>query len=181
MRVRFSSCWLPLGLIVSGTGCNLVSNTHRTMVNEPLLATDEFILKHRFKKLAHDSFAEFKRGGNAPKCSPCFKEGYIDGFIDQLENGGTTDPPAQPPRHYWTAGNLTPQGQERASMYFDGFRTGAEMALASGLRRAYQAKMFVPDASLFSSHIPRATRPGDSSESALPAPRSENLSSGDTP
>lgn len=180
MRVGFSCCWLPLVLIVSATGCNIVSNTHRTIVNEPLLATDEFILKQRFKKLAHESFAEFRRGGDAPKCNSCFKEGYIDGFIDQLENGGTTDPPAQPPRHYWTAGSLTPQGQNRASRYFDGFKTGAEMALASGLRKAYQAKMFVPDASLFSSHIPRATRPADPSESALPAPRSENPS-GDTP
>ena len=178
MPARFSTYWLPLGLIASGMGCNLVSNTHRTMVNEPLLATDEFVLKHRFKKLAHESFAEFKRGGSAPKCGACFKEGYIDGFIDQLENGGTTDPPAQPPRHYWTAGNLTPQGQERASMYFDGFRTGAEMALASGLRRAYQAKMFVPDGSMFSSHIPRATRPDEAPANNLPPPRSENPVSG---
>jgi len=166
--------------LACATGCNLVSNTHRTMVNEPLLATDEFVLKHRFKALAHESFMEFKRDKNGPRCGACFKEGYVDGFIDQLENGGTTDPPAQPPRHYWTASSLTPKGQERASMYFDGFRTGAEMALASGLRRAYQARMFVPDSTQFNSHVPRSTRPDDPQGAVLPRPTPETAP-GDSP
>lgn len=171
MRASLSFLSIAGGLVVTGTGCNLVANAHRTMVNEPLLARDEYILRNRFKKLAHESYGEFRHGGNAPPCGACFKEGYIDGFVDQLENGGTTDPPAQPPRHYWTAGSLTPQGQDRAAMYFDGFRTGAEMALASGMRRSFQARMFVPEAALFNAHIPRATRPDESAAPALSAPR----------
>ncbi|MBM4098118.1 MAG: hypothetical protein FJ261_15335 [Planctomycetes bacterium] len=75
---------------------------------------------------------------------------------------------------------MTPKGQERASMYFDGFRTGAEMALASGLRRAYQARMFVPDSTQFNSHVPRSTRPDDPQGAVLPRPTPETAP-GDSP
>jgi hypothetical protein len=157
MRVRLA-LFLTVILFLTGSGCSLVHNTHRTLVNEPLLASDDYILRKRFHTLAHHSFTEYKRSEHGAKCQSHFKDGYIDGYIDQLENGGTTDPPAQPPRRYWVAQNPTPAGQERTSQYFNGFRTGAEMALASGLRRSFQAKIFVPDSADFASHVPGGNR-----------------------
>lgn len=172
MNERFTLS-LTATVLLMGSGCSLIHNTHRTLVNEPLLASDDYILRKRFRILAHHSFAEYKRSERGAHCPCHFKDGFIDGYIDQLENGGTTDPPAQPPRRYWVANNLTPAGQERTTQYFNGFRTGAEMALASGLRRSFQAKMFVPDTADFATHVPGGNRMSqpDSPETPLTTPR----------
>ena len=161
-------------------GCNIASTTKRTLVNEPLLVADESYLQRTFEHLAHQAWREFEKDcGANPHHSKSFKHGFIDGFKDQADCGGTVDPPVQPPRKYWLASHLNPQGNLQAMDYFAGFRQGAEIAQASGVRKRFEAPMYVPNTNFTTSHHPKASRPylnggagdeGDSFPSTLPRP-----------
>src|SRR5262249_39466700 len=66
--------------------------------------------------------------------SPDFQQGFLCGFADYLYAGGTGNPPPLPPRGYWKSEYETPEGRQAVQDWFEGFRTGAARARASGYR-----------------------------------------------
>lgn len=152
---------LLAGAAVPLVGCNIATTTKRTLINEPLLVADDTYLQKKFHHLAKQAWREFQAGcpGSPAASSHAFKDGFIDGFVDQLDSGGTADPPTQPPRKYWMAAHLNPLGVLKTMEYFNGFRQGAEIAQASGLRKQFEVTMFVPDTKYTSEHHPRASKP----------------------
>lgn len=155
---------LLAGAAVPLVGCNIATTTKRTLINEPLLVADDTYLQKKFHHLAKQAWREFQAGcpGSPAASSHAFKDGFIDGFVDQLDSGGTADPPTQPPRKYWLAKHLNPIGALNTMDYFNGFRQGAEIAQASGLRRQFEVPMFVPDSKSFSDHHPKYAKPSNS-------------------
>jgi len=152
---------LIAGAVTPLAGCNIATTTKRTLINEPLLVADDNYLQKKFHHLAKQAWKEFQSGcpGSPAANSHAFKDGFIDGFVDQLDSGGTADPPTQPPRKYWLAKHLNPTGALQTMDYFNGFRQGAEIAQASGLRKQFEVPMFVPDTKYTSEHHPRASKP----------------------
>jgi hypothetical protein len=71
--------------------------------------------------------------GQDYSCDYC--RGFKEGFADYLYEGGTGEPPDLPPRNYWRIGYQTPAGRRAIGEYFDGFRHGAGVCQASGLRQ----------------------------------------------
>ncbi len=168
------------GTLVPVTGCSIASTTKRTLINEPLLVADEHYLEKEFHHLAKAAWREFEGGcRDGRNHSHAFKDGFIDGYVDQLDAGGTVDPPTQAPRKYWLAKHLNPRGNMATLDWFNGFRQGAEIAQASGLRRQYEVPLFVPDTKFTTDHHPKYSKPTSSAGTSpddpnlplLPTPR----------
>ena len=171
---------LLLGALPPLAGCTIASTTKRTLLNEPLLVADENHLNHEFHHLAKAAWRDFEGGcRDGVRHSHAFKDGFIDGFADQLDSGGTVDPPTQAPRKYWLAKHLTPKGNLAIMDWFNGFRQGAEIAQASGLRRQYEVPLFVPNTKFTTDHHPKFSKPstsnspdeGDPNLPVLPLPK----------
>jgi hypothetical protein len=63
-----------------------------------------------------------------------FYEGFLEGFIDYVEAGGTGEPPYLPPFRYRLSEHRTTEGHAAIQDWYAGFRQGAAAARASGLR-----------------------------------------------
>jgi len=63
-----------------------------------------------------------------------FNEGFLEGFIDYVEAGGSGEPPYLPPFRYRLSEHRTEEGHAAIQDWYAGFRQGAAAARASGLR-----------------------------------------------
>jgi hypothetical protein len=87
----------------------------------------------RDKSLAEEAWDEIcSRDGDV--YSRHYRRGFFDGFNDYLDAGGTGDPPVAPPRTYWRVYFQNPEGHQAIQDWFEGFRHGASVARASGVR-----------------------------------------------
>lgn len=128
-RVMVCVSWLwPL------VGCTMTETAKRNLQNEPQLVLGDMYLQHKLKSLAKDALDECTRRYPRKTASPDFREGFIDGFVDYLDNGGPGVLPAVPPWKYRKTKFLTLEGQTRIQLYFQGFQYGQDVAIASGQR-----------------------------------------------
>jgi hypothetical protein len=67
-------------------------------------------------------------------CTKAFHEGFIAGFVDYVESGGTGEPPYLPPFRYRLMPYRTPDGGTAVEDWYSGFRQGSAVAKQSGLR-----------------------------------------------
>ncbi len=106
-----------------------------------------------------------------------YRRGFFDGFKDFMDAGGSGDPPTLPPRSYWRIYYQNPEGHEAIQDWFEGWRHGASIARASGVRDY----VTLPVSSVFPSEIAKPGTDSDSSTSktegtkekpaeAIPAP-----------
>jgi hypothetical protein len=65
---------------------------------------------------------------------PDYVMGFRDGFVDFVYLGGTGEPPPVPPRQFWNVMLRSPDGKQRANLWFDGYRHGASVARDGGYR-----------------------------------------------
>ncbi len=126
-----------LGLAITPllSGCNIAYYSAHNLVNEPLQAIKQHKLHHRMRAEAHATWqAECARTPGA--FSRAYADGFVDGYADHLNNGGTPAPPSVPPPHYRRhASDFTPTGQAAQRDYMAGFKHGAEAACAAGSRQ----------------------------------------------
>jgi hypothetical protein len=134
MRIRFTLL-IALGAGAFSSGCTVSWNAARTVVIEPShfpTYAEDCLLKRRAHKLAGEAWSEVVRDTKGAKLPEDYHKGFVEGFADYLENGGTGEPPALPPRHYW--GATSPEGRLAVAEWFGGFRHGASLAKLSGVR-----------------------------------------------
>jgi hypothetical protein len=86
------------------------------------------------RELAEQAWASMIASDPSCCSSPYFQEGFIDGYADYLNLGGTGAAPPLPPRHYWNVDFKSPAGVEASQAWFAGFEAGAAAAKASGIR-----------------------------------------------
>jgi hypothetical protein len=125
-------------------GCRLTHNALLTTVIEPAQYPRNVYDKtshHRFAKFAACALEEARAVAKAeaddyqcPPFTPDHEAGFIDGYVDYLESGGTGDPPVLPPRRYWRAKYQTPSGKQSVHDWFAGYSHGASAAMASNRR-----------------------------------------------
>ena len=129
-----------IGLVsVAGSGCfairpsapdSFIHLATRNGVQQTLRSHDDNQFVHQLRKYAESAFAQ--KPGVVP--SDAFHEGFIEGFIDYVEAGGTGEPPFLPPFRYRLTEHRTPEGQAAIRDWYAGFREGSAAAKASGLR-----------------------------------------------
>jgi hypothetical protein len=98
-----------------------------------------------------------------------FAKGFIEGFVDYLDAGGNGEPPVAAPFCYRLLKYKSPAGVQAAEAWFAGFRYGASVAQASGLREV----ILVP----LSGPVTPATAPTQPAVASTIRPESETSTS----
>jgi hypothetical protein len=138
MRVRRSSILWAAGMlaVVAQTGCEPARAITSNLILDPLKwdRYSDGIGRHiRDASLAEEAWEEVcVRDGDA--YSRHYRRGFLEGFRDYMNMGGTGDPPTLPPRSYWRIYYQSPEGHDAIQDWFDGFRHGSSVAKASGIR-----------------------------------------------
>jgi hypothetical protein len=117
-------------------GCSVADKLVNNLIIEPAhydRYTDNWARCLRDKDLAHEAWYEVC-GRDGDIYSRHYYRGFIEGFRDYLDQGGTGEPPVLPPRSYWRLYYQTPEGHAAIQDWFTGFRHGADIARASGVR-----------------------------------------------
>src|SRR5438105_4571700 len=123
-------CSVPL----LGSGCGFAQNMRKNIVFSPSLALTDQVDHHRHMQMGRESWAEMVSAYPDYEYSCDYRRGFVDGFADYLDFGGTGDPPPVPPPSYRSARYETPVGLTMMEDWTIGFRHGAATAKASGLR-----------------------------------------------
>jgi len=138
MRARRYSMQLGAFLLVVSlqTGCGVGRQLAENVVIHPLewnRYSDALGRHLRDKSLAEEAWDEIcARDGDI--YSRHYRRGFFDGFNDYLDGGGTGEPPVAPPRGYWRVYFQNAEGHQAIQDWFEGFRHGASVARASGVR-----------------------------------------------
>jgi hypothetical protein len=133
--MRSTYACLLLG-VISLSGCTVYDKIAHNLFIDPAhydRYTDLFGEKIRHKCLADEAWNEIvARDGDV--YSRHYYRGFMEGFTDYLMEGGSGEPPPLPPRSYWRLYYQTPEGHQAIQDWFAGFRHGADVARASGVR-----------------------------------------------
>jgi hypothetical protein len=170
------------------SGCSVAGHWVRNLIVEPAhfdRYSDCLGRKVRDKCLANEAWDEIcARDGDV--YSRHYYRGFVDGFTDYLDAGGTGEPPPVPPRSYWRLYYQTPEGHDAIGDWFVGFRHGADVARASGVREL----VVIPVSSIPPKELsadptqgpgPAALeKPPEATPAPMPAPKPE-IKEGPTP
>jgi hypothetical protein len=132
MKVHPLLCFLVLAGL--NTGCSFFCYSIQNLVESPAKAIDDCLARHRFAAMARDAWRHTREADPDQYYSDDYATGFIDGYVDFLDAGGTGEPPAAPPDRYLHSHYETPAGQQAILDWFAGFRHGAAAARASGQR-----------------------------------------------
>lgn len=142
--VRIACCLAVIALCACGSGCRIGNQLAKTMVVEPLgyaRFLEEKREHFRFRQLAECALAAEKSRVRAElddyTCKPFSLDeqaGFLDGFVDYLDAGGTGNPPTLPPRRYWRTEHENQAGYQAVQDWYRGYAQGAAAAQASGYR-----------------------------------------------
>lgn len=136
------ACLVPL---VAASGCNIAYYAAKNAVNEPAGRIGQIKLR---RELHREAEAAWERDGRAAvrgHCQAAYKDGFLDGFVDQAAEGGSPLPPVSAPARYRrSATDLSPEGQAAQAAYLNGFAHGAATAAAGDRHLARVAALAVP-------------------------------------
>lgn len=90
--------------------------------------------QRRHVAMARCALAEVRRTRGKSCSSPDYARGFIYGYADYLQMGGTGAPPPVPPSRYWKDRYSTPEGQREMELWYAGYRDGVATACQSGWR-----------------------------------------------
>ena len=127
---------LILLLCVVQPGCSFFYYGAKNLVEAPLDARDEQLMRCRFNQMADDAWRQTVVDDPSLAEAYHYGAGFRRGFADYLEANGTGQPPGTPPWEYRSAAFETPRGQRDIEDWYAGFRSGAAAARAGGYRDA---------------------------------------------
>lgn len=175
MRARRYCFQLGAFLLVASlqTGCGVGKQLAENVVIHPLQwnrYTDAIGRHLRDKSLAEEAWDEVcTRDGDI--YSRHYRRGFFDGFNDYLDLGGTGDPPVAPPRSYWRVYFQNPEGHQAIQDWFEGFRHGASIARASGVRDYVIVPLSsLPPREIMTDEVPLPDSSLERDEQKAPAP-----------
>ena len=123
-----------VGWLVPLAGCTLAQTATRNIIHEPKQVVDDRKLDHRLRSEARAALHEVAQKHPRKVFTHEFRDGFEDGFADHLDSGGPCLPPALPPLKYRGLHYLNPEGHAKIRDYFAGFKYGADVAAATGMR-----------------------------------------------
>lgn len=135
---------LLVALSLANSGCcytgnvwgnwDFFANGIRNLSSEPVRANDHMILAFRIKGWAAKAWQEVKMHAPEHPYSLDYEKGFLEGFRDYVESGGSGAPPAVPTLCYRLSWYRNPPGQQAITDWYEGFRRGALVAKESGYR-----------------------------------------------
>jgi hypothetical protein len=176
-----------LALLPALSGCNIAHYASHNLINDPILESHRIKLRHRLRADARDAWKQECQSTPGADFSAAYRDGFLDGFVDNLDNGGPPQPPVAPPTRYRRkVDDFTPAGQQAERDYLAGFQRGAEVAFHSGCRQALLVEMALPgpkpESPLSITCIPAgASQPGADTPSPAPAPADPPATPADPP
>ena len=160
----WASCLLP-GL----AGCGTVYN----LTTEVCLAHAQHGIKHKLRKDAQVAWQTVCGQNPRRSFTHEFHDGFLDGYVDYLDRGGSAQPPATPPIKYVYAKRyFTPEGHCLVRDYYLGFKYGTDVAVASGRREFLTVPVLPPTSAIV--EVPAAPVPppsGTPVPQPIPSPR----------
>ncbi len=165
MKVARPRWILPVCVLQSG--CSFAYYGAKNLLEAPIDACDEHLMRCRFDRMAEDAWRQAVVDDPSLALAYHYGAGFRRGFADYLEANGTGQPPAAPPWEYRTAAFETPQGQRDIEDWYAGFRNGAAAAHAGGYR---DAAVVLPLALPPAYTSPRPPPPQPTTAAATPAP-----------
>ena len=136
---------LCFGFLPIVSGCNIAYYTARNAVNEPALQINQLKFRHRLRSEARAILDEIASSCPTGTFSAAYEDGFVDGYSDQVINGGKPIPPAAPPARYRRhVDDFTAAGQTDQRNYLAGFQHGAETAASMGRRQITLVELAVP-------------------------------------
>jgi hypothetical protein len=157
MKVHPLLCFLVLASL--NTGCAFFAYARENMIESPLKAFDYCLEKKRFAAWAREAWAHLQAADPGQHYSDDYARGFLDGYVDFIDAGGTGEPPAAPPdRYQYYKRYATPEGLVAIQDWFAGFRHGAAAARASGQRELIVLPLSLPPRRT-GDYGPRATGP----------------------
>jgi hypothetical protein len=141
MRIRYV---LLLALCAANGGCSsFLEDSLRNLSEAPVRGLDELAYCSRNQEEAEEAWQLERRKG-PERYSRDFGAGFVAGYADYLDAGGTGSPPAVPPFRYRLVCYETPEGAQAIEEWYTGFRQGAAAARASGGRAARVIPLSAP-------------------------------------
>jgi hypothetical protein len=136
---------LAIALGTASAGCgSFWENTARNLTEAPIYGIDTHRITQRNDRLAREAWAEVSQANPKHAFSPDYADGFIEGYADYLESGGNGQPPAVPPYRYRLSRYQTPEGVRAIEDWYAGFKHGAAVAQASGLREVIVLRLSAP-------------------------------------
>lgn len=133
---RPRSSYLLFLVLVLCPGCQFFTTVTANIAYEGAMRTDNLLTHCINHQVAKDAWKEVRRENpNARECaSKDYERGFLRGFTDFLDFGGTGTPPPLPPHRYWFICHQTPAGHQAIQDWYAGFQHGSAMAGGSGRR-----------------------------------------------
>ena len=122
----------------------LINRTNQLNFTKRRLPEDRTAAEAEVRAMAAAAWRAYYPDGGRGYVSNDFRDGFLDGYADYLEFGGSGDPPSEPPRHYQRVRYQTPAGLRAIEDYYTGFHRGSAAAIASSQRQLLVVPMVVP-------------------------------------
>ena len=125
-----------------GTGCFRASSSapdsfllqaYRNVTEAPIRDLDEVEFLKVTRRHAEESWNRYL-ASCGHRLSKAYHNGFVEGFVDYVQAGGTGEPPYLPPFRYRLTPFRSPDGTSLIEEWYAGFRQGAAAAKESGLR-----------------------------------------------
>jgi hypothetical protein len=142
--MRWPATLFVLGLVPLA-GCHLASTAAHNALNEPIEYFDQQSLHARLRGDARKFLRDVQDRLGPRALGDDYSDGFLDGYVDYLEHGGQSLPPAVPPLKYRRSRFLNQDGHARIHEYFAGFQQGADTACHSGERSFLTVPVLVSD------------------------------------
>lgn len=157
--MRRKAILLFLLLCPLGSGCGLFGTGARNLWYEANLIKTSRYERLCLDRMAHRAWEEVK--GSCPQYanSVDYACGFKEGFVDYLYAGGNGEPPALPPKRYLRFHEQKAHGCEALLDWYAGFRHGASVAMANGLRQRLLIPLPPPPVPLAAAAAPPLAKP----------------------
>jgi hypothetical protein len=133
----------------------------RNLIQEPVRWIDECYFKKAATATAEAAWrklwSEECRQAPGQRYPRDFAQGFVEGYVDYLDAGGSGEPPRAAPFRYRLQWAKNPSGVQAAQAWFAGFRYGASVAQASGVRDLILVQLSGPIAPAVRSSLPSIT------------------------
>jgi hypothetical protein len=141
--MRATVCVCLVGVCLGVCGClsgrpsapsTFLHLAHRNFRESGVMCLECGVFKCMAEQAALAAWKEACQLAPEAAISRDYKDGFIEGYVDYLDAGGTGEPPAMPPFRYQLHHYQSVPGRLAVQDWFAGFRHGASLAKASGLR-----------------------------------------------
>lgn len=172
--------WKSVALVLCSVpvlaGCGAVRN----LTGESRQAHTQRAIERDLRADAHAAWHTVRAQNDRRAFTEEFHDGFLDGFVDHLDRGGSAQPPAAPPIKYVRNKKYyTPEGHCLINDYYLGFKYGADVAAASGRRQFLTVPVLLADPNCgpaapavpVAPTVPYVPKPKPKSDDPLPPPR----------